>query len=184
MKDIGNKLWDTFRRDGERRDFKALFDLYYAPLHRYSFFITGNSDDADEIVMDFFLNIWTKRDSLAISGSFEAYARRSIHNLSLNRIRDRKDYRNADISEAEKLVVSSDLELEAEELDALIWEAVSSMSDKCQKVYFMSRRDEMSDKAIAEELGLSVKSVEGYKTRVLKALRNLLSGKLLASLFI
>lgn len=163
MKDVGNILWDKFRKDGERRDFKALFDLYYAPLHRYSYFITGNSDDTEEIVMDFFLNIWMKRESLDISGSFEAYARRSVHNLSLNRVRDRKDYRNADLSEATRLAAGSELDLEAKELETLIWEAVSSMSEKCQKVYFMSRRDEMSDKEIAEELGLSVKSVEGSR---------------------
>ncbi|MCQ2143000.1 MAG: RNA polymerase sigma-70 factor [Bacteroidales bacterium] len=184
MKDLGNTLWDSFRKDGERRDFKALFDLYYSPLHRYSYFITGNSDDAEEVVMDFFLNIWTKRDTLDISGSFEAYARRSVHNLSLNHLRDRKGYLSADLSEAGELVSNFHIDLEEEELETLIWEAVSSMSEKCQKVYFMSRRDEMSDKAIAEELGLSVKSVEGYKTRVLKALRSLLSGKLLASIFI
>lgn len=178
MKDIGKTLWNEFRKEGDRRDFKAIFDLYYAPLHRYSYFITGNSSDAEEVVMDFFLNIWTKRESLDISGSFEAYARRSVRNLSLNRLRDRKDYRNADLSEAEKLASSTHLDIEEEELETLIWEAVSSMSEKCQKVYFMSRRDEMSDKAIAEELGLSVKSVEGYKTRVLKFLRHLLNGVL------
>ena len=183
MKDIGNTLWNTFRKSGERRDFKALFELYYAPLHRYSFFIIGNSDDAEEVVMDFFLNIWMKRTALNISGSFEAYARRSVHNLSLNRIRDSKGYRGADLREAETIASISSAGIEEEELETLIWEAVSSMSEKCQKVYFMSRRDEMSDKAIAEELGLSVKSVEGYKTRVLKFLRELLSRNALVSLF-
>ena len=177
MRDIGNTLWDSFRKEGDRQVFKALFDLYYSPLHRYSYLITGNSDDAEEVVMDFFLNLWTK-DSIKISGSFEAYARRSIHNLSLNRIRDRKDYRNADLSEAEKLMSMPHGRIEEEEMEALVWEAVSSMSEKCQKVYFMSRRDEMSDKAIAEALGLSVKSVESYKTRVLKFLRNLLKRSL------
>ena len=174
MQDVGSSLWNSFRKEGDRRDFKAIFDLYYAPLHRYAYLLTGNSNDAEEIVMDFFLNIWIRRESLEISGSFEAYARRSIHNLSLNRIRDRKGYRSADLSEAEKILSMSHLEIEGQELEALVWEAVSSMSEKCQKVYFMSRRDEMSDKAIAEELGLSVKSVESYKTRVLKFLRDLL----------
>ena len=174
MKDIGNILWTEFRREGERGDFKALFELYYAPLHRYSYLLTGSTDDADEIVMDFFLNIWMKRDTLDISGSFEAYARRSVHNLSLNRVRDRKDFRNADISEADKFVVEPHLDLETSEMQELVWQAVSSMSEKCQKVYLMSRRDDMSDKAIAEELGLSVKSVEGYKTKALKSIRKIL----------
>jgi len=181
--DIGNTLWNSFCKDGDSHKFKALFDLYYAPLHRYSYFITGNSDDSDEIVMDFFLNIWMKKDTLTISGAFEAYARRSVHNLSLNRVRDRKDYLVADISEADKRFSNISDNIEAEELETLIWEAVSSMSEKCQKVYFMSRRDEMSDKEIAKELGLSVKSVEGYKTRVLKFLRNLLKGHYFAFMF-
>ena len=59
-------------------------------------------------------------------------------------------------------------------MQELVWQAVSSMSEKCQKVYLMSRRDDMSDKAIAEELGLSVKSVEGYKTKALKSIRKIL----------
>src|SRR5690606_6394991 len=62
---------------------EELFKDNYALLCLVSFCIVKDRDVAKDIVQDFFVSIWNKRDTLTITTSFEAYARRSVKNLSL-----------------------------------------------------------------------------------------------------
>ena len=49
-------LWKS-SAEGNNESFKALFDLWYEPLCRYAYFYTGDSMDAEEVVLDFFMHL-------------------------------------------------------------------------------------------------------------------------------
>ena len=62
-------------------------------------------------------------------------------------------------------------EIDTAERDARLWKAIDDMPPRRREIFLMCRRDGMSYAAIAEELGLSVKTVENQLTRATATLR-------------
>ena len=60
--------------------------------------------------------------------------------------------------------------MDAVELEAKVYEIVSRLPDRCRQIYIMSRVDGKRNKEIADELNLSIRTVE---TQITKALRSL-----------
>ena len=57
------------------------------------------------------------------------------------------------------------------EIQQIIRTTLANFPEQTQLIFEMSRFDNKSNKEIADELGLSVKSIEYHITKVLKALR-------------
>lgn len=161
-------LWGSFQA-GDSRGFRALFDAWFEPLCRYALFFTGDRMDAEEVVLDFFLHLWWKRDSIEITKSFESYAKSAVHNRCLNKIRSRR-YHDG-LEKAESVQFEENYEFDTDTIIDIAWEAASSMPSKCRDIFNMSRKDGLSYAEIADRTGLEVKTVEGYMTRALKYMR-------------
>ena len=68
--------------------------------------------------------------------------------------------------------------MEVEELNHFIEEAILSLPDKCRDVFLKSRNEEMSNREIAEQLNISVKTVEAQITKALKTIRSYITDKM------
>lgn len=169
MEDSSDILWRKYRSTGDEASFRSLFDQYYQPLCRYSCFFTQDRMDSEEVVLDFFLHIWSNRDSILLEKSFEAYARVAIHNRSLNRIRSRRNM--GSLNEASSVCVEDRYDFDTETLMKMAWEAASSIPGKGQEIFRLSRQEGLSNAQIAQKTGLSLKTVEGHMTKALKHMR-------------
>jgi RNA polymerase sigma-70 factor (ECF subfamily) len=65
--------------------------------------------------------------------------------------------------------------LVTEELRERIDEAVNSLPDKCREIFIRNRMENKKYQEIADELNLSVKTVEAQMSKALKILREKLS---------
>jgi len=63
------------------------------------------------------------------------------------------------------------LQIEAEETEQILIAAIDSLPLKCRIVFGLSRFEEMNYQKIAENLDISVKTVEHHITKALKLLR-------------
>lgn len=135
--------------------------------------IIKNQDAAEEIALDIFTNIWEKRETLHIQLTFKAYLFQAARNRSLNYLRDNErivysdDYSVFEQSQ-------NDTTIEFVELQRLIEEAIFSLPEKCREVFLKSREDNLSNKEIADQLNISVKTVEAQMSRALKSIRKYL----------
>lgn len=161
-------LWKS-SAEGNNESFKALFDLWYEPLCRYAYFYTGDRMDAEEVVLDFFMHLWRNRTSINIEKSFETYAKRAVHNRSLNKIRSRKHHE--ELETASSVAYEDIYEFDTDTLIEIAWEAASSVPKKCRDIFNMSRKEGLTYAQIASRTGLDVKTVEGYMSRALKYMR-------------
>ena len=59
--------------------------------------------------------------------------------------------------------------------DAKIWKAIDNLPEKCRNVFLMSKRDGLSNEEIADELGISIKTVKNQLTKAFGRLREALS---------
>ena len=65
-------------------------------------------------------------------------------------------------------------ELEADDLQKLINDSIDLLPTKCKLVFTLSRFEEMSYQEIANELNISIKTVENQISKALKFLRKAL----------
>ena len=167
----GNILWNEFRRTGSRKDFKRLFDAYYDTLVRYAWWFLKSREDSEEVILDLMLHLWKNRESIDISESFHSYLRTSVRNRCLNRLRKTDLYVYLDIMQDIESPENVEAGLNMEDISSVVWAAMSSLSEKCQEVFSLSRKEGMKNSEIAERMGLSGKSVEAYITKSLKTIR-------------
>ena len=59
--------------------------------------------------------------------------------------------------------------------DAQIWKAIDELPEKCREIFLMSKRDGFSNAEIAEELGISIKTVKNQMTKAFARLRESLT---------
>lgn len=158
-------------------DYEVLFRDNYEPLTRYAFSIIKNQEEAEDVVQKLFVKFWEKRNEMENVNDFRAYLYRSVYNTCLNEIKRLKRMQSFSAN-GEVDVASSDKASYAVlggELEAQIENAVSSLPEKCQEVFRLSRFEELSYKEISEKLNISVKTVENHIVKALRIMREELS---------
>lgn len=174
--EIENKISGLFKSDPESA-FKALFDAYFSYLCAVVYRMIPDKSLAEDLTQDVFYDMWRKKDSLIINTSYKAYLRRASVNRTLNYIRDNK-IKFEEESEAQSfksLEVDILQKLNVDDLQNRINEAIGTLPDRCRIIFSLSRFEELSYKEIAENLGISVKTVENQMSKALRILRNHIS---------
>lgn len=167
---------DRFKalKEGDETAFEMIFKTYYEPLCNYAFTFILDRDEAEEIVQATFLNVWEKRGTIAIETSLKAYLYRAIRNSCLNVIK----HTNIKRKHAAETVFVSDKSHEAvsqsvisSELDQKIGDALMVLPEQCRLVFRMSRFEDLKYAEIAEQLNISIKTVENQIGKALKIMR-------------
>jgi RNA polymerase sigma-70 factor (family 1) len=169
------ELLDAMRSDDERALAK-LYDRYWMRLLSVAMNRLDHEMEAEECVQDVFIGIWRNRKSLTITHTLGAYLAVAIKNQVMNRLAKRytKKY-NPQPSTEEFAYETADSRLLEQDLSMMVESAIAQLPEKCQLVYRMSRIEGKSNKAIAGELDLSEKTVEGHITKAIHLIRKRLS---------
>lgn len=156
--------------------FNTLFTRYYKKLCYYSERITGNGEQAEEVVQELFIRIWENRQTLEVEKSFKAYLYRSTYNRSVNALRSIKKF---ETTGEETINAQSyhyaDNDILYFELEARLFEIIDAFPEKQRTVFIMKRFDNRSYKEIAAELCMTERMVEKYLSKSLSVLRKELS---------
>ncbi len=160
-------------KNGDESAFKFLFETYFSSLCRFACLYVKEHKIAEEIALDVFTLIWENRDSIEIRVTFKAYLFQATKNRAYNYLRDNERYFVvSDFSILEKF--EEDYTFESQELMGLIEEAISSLPLNNRLVFTKSRVENLSNKEIAEQMQVSVKTVEAHITKALKHIRTYL----------
>lgn len=154
----------------DQRAFEELFREYFQPLMSFAKKMLVDEDDSRDVVQKVFIRLWEKRKELDASVSLKSYLFTSVHNRSLNLIRDRKKFSSGDVPDR---AVDWDVgaQIDSMELEEKISEAIASLPEKCRKIFEMNRFEGLKYGEIAAKLGISVKTVENQISKALKILR-------------
>lgn len=161
-------------RQGNERIFEVIFRKYYQSLCNYANSMLKELDEAEEIVQNLFSGIWEKRTDLEINVSLKSYLYRAVHNHCLNRIKHLKirgeyeqyanNYFESSYESVSQTIMKNELELKIEE-------AIEKLPEQCRVIFRLSRFEELKYHEIAEQLGISPKTVENQVGKALKILR-------------
>lgn len=156
------------------KDFEILFKEYYSELCMFALKYTKNEEAAEEVVQEVFAKIWEKRTFINIKISVKSYLFISVRNKCLQQINHIKIVRKY-----EKYIDKKDENESISPYDAMIYEetleifndALNTLPSKCKKIFTLSRFEGLKYKDIAEELKISIKTVEANISKALKTFR-------------
>ncbi|MCU0471068.1 MAG: RNA polymerase sigma-70 factor [Arcicella sp.] len=174
-------------RQGNERVFETVFRKHYQALCNYACGILKDMDDAEEVVQSIFLKFWEQRQEIEINVSLKSYLYRAVHNTCLNRLKHLKIQETYRQYVGEYLDVTYDTAtetLDKYELESRISEALEKLPEQCRIIFKMSRFEELKYQEIANQLGLSIKTVENQIGKALKIMRTELADYLPVVLFL
>lgn len=148
------------------KDIELLFKRFYMPLGMYALSIIKDVEEAEDIVQQVFYTIIEQNKRIEISNS-KIYLYRAVRNESISRLR--LSSRLLPIEEIPEISAET---INTAERDARLWRKIEHLPNRCRQVFLLSKRDGLSNKEIAEELGISVKTVENQMTKAFKLLRS------------
>jgi len=140
-----------------------LFRTYYQSLCNYAYTSVRDREEAEEVVQSTFMSVWEKRDNLTIHTGVKPYLYAMVRNACLNLLKHEKiKQRHAamEIASGERSSESVSRAVEASELEHRIISAMSKLPEQCRLVFKLSRFEDLKYSEIADQLNISIKTVE------------------------
>lgn len=164
----------TSLREGQETAFEMLFKTYYEPLCNYAYSFLNDREEAEEVVQSAFITVWDKRQSLEIQTSVKSYLYRMVRNGCLNVIKHVKvkaAHVRHEMAGGEPSYEGASQGVISSELEQKIYEAMKALPEQCRLVFQLSRFEELKYQEIADQLDISVKTVENQMGKALKIMR-------------
>ncbi len=155
--------------------FDELFRTYFQNLTWFAMKMVKDRETAEEVVQDLFVNFWEKRHDLDLKVSIKAYLYKAVYNNCIHASRSEKLHNNNELTLANELTEDFNNILETSELETRIFGLIEQLPTECQRIFKLSRFEELKYKEIAEQLQISIKTVETQMSRALKFLRKHMS---------
>ncbi|HEY9542622.1 RNA polymerase sigma-70 factor [Prevotella sp.] len=147
-------------------DIKELFELYYRQLCLYALHYVGTNEVAEDIVQECFVTLWQKQPDYP-----KAFLYTSVRNRCVDYLRHAR-LPMADVAAHDlENIISDDEARKRSETEARLWKAIDRLPERQRQVLLMSKRDGMRYREIAQELGISERTVEHQVSAAMKKLR-------------
>lgn len=158
-------------KKGNELAFAQLFERYWESLLDNALKVLNDKELAEDVVQEVLTDFWKKSHSIDVK-NIAGYLHQSAKFKAIDQIRKRKvTLENLDYVAAFVGKNSTEELQNQKDLTDLLDTCVNEMPTQCQRVFRMSRYDDLSNKEIAERLDISVRTVENHIAHALKLLR-------------
>jgi len=164
---------------GDKSSFEQVYRYYYPRLNYFSRQYLLDVEASKNVVQDVFTELWDKRNTLRTDTNLNAWLFTVTKNKSLKTINHLKSQQAYDnylrirlLEVNYKSLADFDTSsLVFEELQLQIQAALDKLTPACRKVFEMSRFEDKKNREIAEELNLSIKTVEAHISKAIRSLK-------------
>lgn len=157
-------------KNGDKKALDEVYYLYYGKIFHFCVSYLKDEDFASDVVQETFIKLWETRASLKSHTRLEALIFTITKNALISLFRKKsteekylKYLGSCQISNNEGTEEMVNYELLQKEYEKLI----PQLPPKRQKVFLLSRKEGLSNKEIAAQLGISEKTVENQLTQAL-----------------
>jgi RNA polymerase sigma-70 factor, ECF subfamily len=160
---------------GEAAAFEQLFLLYFAELISFAQSYVHSRDTAEDVVQDVFCRLWDRHTTLQLRGGLAQYLYSAVRHTALDTLKHDRVATRWEASEALALDTQTatnegPARLEAAELTAIVAQAVASLPPRCQEVFRLSRYRRLTQRDIADTLGITINTVNAQLGRALRTI--------------
>ena len=159
-------------------DFARLYRATIAPLRRYLTRFLGDPNEAQDIAHDAYLRVYPK-DGKAAPDNPQAFLYTTARNLAINRLKRRKiapfNSQDAHVDTASSPLPGVVQQVMARQEFSQLEAAIAELPPGCRAVLLLRKVELLSHQEIADQLGISISTVEKQHARALRLLRVALS---------
>ena len=160
-------------KNGNKVAFKHLFDRYYNVLVAYIVTYTHDRDQSVEIVQQAFINLWEDRNKLSIKKSPRNYLYSIAYNRfvdSMNKTKRREKLLDDLWEKSLRDLIKEDHEQLEKRIEKMR-QVINTLPPKCKKIIELNKHEGLKYTEIAEQMGISVKTVESQMRIAFKKIR-------------
>ena len=153
--------------------FKQLLLPLYPRLHRVALHLLGNVEDAEDMVQEVYMKLWSRRDALPDVQNVEAYCVTLTKNMCIDRLR-LAEVEEVDVETiAQPLTAADDVAEDVERRDAVehVKVVIATLPENQQKVITLRDMQEHSFEEIEQMTGLTATNARMLLSRARKAIR-------------
>ena len=162
---------------GDQKAYKALFHLYYKRLCQFAFLLIHSVEISEEVVLDVFINVWTKRSQLAQVRNIRSFLYTSVRNHAIDYQRTKpthtQDYINVYELEVKDQDPSVDERIDLEQFRERLQKAFELLPERCRMIARLHFSDQLSYNEIAEYLRISHKTARAQIAIATKKLKEI-----------
>ena len=178
MQNLTNEINIAALRKGEKYAFEEIYNDFFGVLYHLCNQYLHDERVAEEMVQDTFMKLWEIRQTLNDQVNIRNFLYTITKNNCLNYLRNQKislKYQD-NVKYLEMQFNYEALEklgnyLQFEELKTKIDLAISNLPAEVIETFSLSRFEDLSYKEIAEQQGISIKTVEARISKALRILR-------------
>ena len=168
---------DNLKRELEKGNTKAfsyLIEKYHHPLSAYIFSLCKSTELTKDIVQNTFVSFWRKRENISSIESLQSFLYKSAYHHFVNAWR--KESKEMEIKKIHAASINSyamskdSMDLISEKANKIMT-AAENLPSRCKEVFFLSKKEGLTNQEIAEFLNLSVRTVETQISKAYKILR-------------
>lgn len=179
---MGRSLLIQQLKDGNEKVFEQIVKSYWPRLYAFANIYVINKEAAKEIVQDTFLVLWSQRKYLEDNTCLITYLMVVGRNKCLNYLKSLQlhtipidDLNEYTVYQRSNVYVLEDDSLEiliTKELAQAIATSLEKLPAQTKEIFMLSRYNGLKNKEIADQLGISTKSVEYHIKNALKLLKS------------
>ena len=153
--------------------FKQLLLPLYPRLQRVALRLLGNVEDAEDMVQEVYMKLWSKRDALPDVQDVEAYCVTLTKNMCIDRLRI-AEVEKEDVDEVPTMLAATDdVEAQVERRDAVeqVKQIIETLPEHQQQVITLRDMEDCSFEEIVEQTGLTAVNIRMLLSRARKTIR-------------
>ena len=154
--------------------FDELYSRYWKKVLSVAVHKLHDISEAESVVQDIFFSLWKRRSELNITGCISNYLMTCVKYSVIKVLNKRRQQRLFEENTIQGLTLLDDSTqkyLDFSELSRTLAVSVGKLPETCRLVYKLNKEEGKSYREIAQQLGLTEKSVDAYLVRARKSLR-------------
>lgn len=157
--------------------FEALYRQLFPDLHRYAFSILKDSDWATDVVQEAFIKYYHQLQNKSEITHNKAYLYRIVNNTAISQLRQQATQQKhytlvAEANEVEQNAEEQRIQIEQNQtITALVSKIMNELPEQCKNVFIKSRSEGKKYREIADEMNISIKTVEAHMSKALKIIQ-------------
>ena len=152
--------------------FEKLFREHYNTLANYALSIVKNRADAEDVVQDVFVKLWQNTPQVLSTDQVKFYLYTATKNTCISLLRKQAGKTFIQPGEIPNHIPDTDANPPGADPVAAIKQALALLPPQCLAIFKLSRFGNLTYQQIADELGISVKTVENQMGKALRIMRD------------
>ena len=155
-------------------EFKTIFLPCHQQLYRVAYRLTGNREDAEDVVQETYLKIWNSRDRLGQLDNPAAFCMTTLKNLFVDFLRRKRGDRGSSFN-ADDVTVPADIDIgnQIEQRDSvnIVTQLIEQLPDNQRDVIRMRDIADLPFEEIEAATGLSPGNIRTLLSRARKKIK-------------